>query len=85
MTPVALSHKVYHDEKAAIEHLKNIRWPHGVTCPLCGSLDGARPIKGKSMGPGWFYCEDCKDKFTVRTGTVEPAWACWRRRLPERS
>src|SRR5437868_2367839 len=22
------------------------------------------------MGPGWFYCEDCKDKFTVRTGTV---------------
>jgi hypothetical protein len=22
------------------------------------------------MGPGWFYCEACKDKFTVRTGTV---------------
>ncbi len=20
--------------------------------------------------PGWYYCEDCKDKFTVRTGTV---------------
>jgi transposase-like protein len=22
------------------------------------------------MGPGWYYCEDCQDKFTVRTGTV---------------
>jgi hypothetical protein len=22
------------------------------------------------MGPGWWYCEACKDKFTVRTGTV---------------
>jgi hypothetical protein len=22
------------------------------------------------MGPGWFYCAACQDKFTVRTGTV---------------
>src|SRR6202045_1341390 len=22
------------------------------------------------MGPGWFFCSDCRDKFTVRTGTV---------------
>jgi transposase-like protein len=22
------------------------------------------------MGPGWFYCEACHDKFTVRTGTI---------------
>jgi transposase-like protein len=22
------------------------------------------------MGPGWFFCSGCRDKFTVRTGTV---------------
>ena len=22
------------------------------------------------MGPGWYYCSSCKDKFTVRMGTV---------------
>jgi transposase-like protein len=22
------------------------------------------------MGPGWWYCAACTDKFTVRTGTV---------------
>jgi transposase-like protein len=22
------------------------------------------------MGPGWYYCTACKDKFTVRTGTI---------------
>ena len=41
-----------------------------ITCPHCGVLGESRPLKGKSMGPGWFYCEACKDKFTVRTGTV---------------
>ena len=22
------------------------------------------------MGAGWYYCEDCQDKFTARMGTV---------------
>lgn len=71
MTPVELSNKVYHDEEAARRHLERIRWPDGQpVCPHCGVVDSARPLNGKSMGPGWFYCEACKDKFTVRTGTV---------------
>src|SRR6476659_9062553 len=70
MTPVELSNPVYSNDEAARKHLDKVRWPHGVICPLCGSTEGARPLAGKSMGAGWYYCEDCQDKFTVRTGTV---------------
>ncbi|MEQ1931997.1 MAG: IS1595 family transposase [Parvularculaceae bacterium] len=70
MTPVELSNPVYSNEEAARKHLEAVRWPDGVVCPHCGSTDDARELGGESMGPGWFYCEDCKDKFTVRTGTV---------------
>ncbi len=70
MTPVELSNPVYSNEEAARKHLEAIRWPDGVICPHCGSVDGARPLGGESMGPGWYYCEACKDKFTVRTGAV---------------
>lgn len=71
MTPVQLSSPVYSNEEAARQHLEAIRWPGGdVICPHCGSTEGARELGGKSMGPGWYYCEDCQDKFTVRTGTV---------------
>ncbi|MEQ1930180.1 MAG: IS1595 family transposase [Parvularculaceae bacterium] len=70
MTPVELSHPVYSNEEKARKHLEAVRWPDGVVCPHCGSTDGAREVGGDSMGPGWFYCEDCKDKFTVRTGSV---------------
>jgi transposase-like protein len=71
MTPVELSARCYTDETAARKHLENIRWPDGKpTCPLCGVLGESRPLNGKSMGPGWWYCEACQSKFTVRTGTV---------------
>jgi transposase-like protein len=70
MTPVELSSPIYSNEEAARKHLEAIRWPDGVICPLCGSTEGARELGGASMGPGWYYCEDCQEKFTVRTGTV---------------
>jgi transposase-like protein len=71
MTPIEVSSPCYHDEAAARAHLEAIRWPDGKpTCPHCGVLGESRPLGGNSMGPGWFYCEACKDKFTVRTGTV---------------
>ena len=71
MTAVELSDRLYHNEEVARRHLEKIRWPDGQpSCPHCGVVDRARPLGGTSMGPGWFYCEACKDKFTVRTGTV---------------
>lgn len=70
LTPIELSHPVYSDEEAARKHLEGIRWPRGPVCPHCGVIDQNRPLAGESMGPGWYYCEACKDKFTVRVGTI---------------
>lgn len=65
-----LTDPIYNDEATAREHLENIRWPDGPVCPLCGTIDRVKPLGGKSMGPGWYHCGACRDKFTVRVGTV---------------
>ena len=69
-TPLDLTDPIYQNEDAARAHLEAIRWPNGVVCPHCGETENARPLKGDSMGQGWYYCPDCKKKFTVRVGTV---------------
>jgi transposase-like protein len=56
------------DETAAIAHLEHSRWADGVTCPHCGSVSVTR-MAGKTQA-GYFQCNDCRDKFTCRTGTV---------------
>ena len=65
-----LTNPTFTDETKAREFLEASRWPDGVACPFCGQQDTAHPLGGKSMGPGWFFCSGCRDKFTVRTGTV---------------
>src|SRR6185437_12513364 len=71
MTPVELTHPVYHDETAAREHLEAIRWPNGPVCPYCGQIGPkVKALGGESMGGGWYHCGDCRKKFTVRVGTV---------------
>jgi len=52
----------------AREHIEASRWPNGVACPFCGSFDVHR-MGGKTQA-GMFLCNDCRDKFTCRTGTV---------------
>src|SRR3954466_761259 len=69
-TPELLSDPVYHDEEAARLYIQEARWPDGVYCPFCGALDDIKPLRGESMGPGWFYCPACQDKFTVRVGSI---------------
>jgi transposase-like protein len=56
------------NEDAAIAHLEQSRWPDGTTCPHCGSVAVTR-MAGKTQA-GYFQCNDCRDKFTCRTGTV---------------
>lgn len=56
------------NEKAAIAHIEASRWPDEVNCPLCGSTNVHR-MEGKTQA-GYFLCNDCRDKFTCRTGTV---------------
>src|SRR5271165_1681946 len=63
-----MSAKHFHDEDAAREHIEASRWPNGVNCPHCGSLNVMR-MGGKTQA-GYFLCRDCADKFTCRTGTL---------------
>ena len=69
-TPDLLSDPAYHDEDAARAYLEEVRWPDGPFCPFCGSLETVKPLGGPSMGPGWYYCTACQDKFTVRVGSI---------------
>jgi transposase-like protein len=74
-----LTDKIYTDETAAREHLENIRWPDGIHCPYCGGTERIAPIamrnkatktKPSTEVKGYYHCGDCRDKFTVRTGSV---------------
>jgi transposase-like protein len=64
----ALTAPQFTNEEAAIAHLEASRWPDMVTCPHCGSCRVHR-MEGKTQA-GYFLCNDCRDKFTARTGTV---------------
>jgi transposase-like protein len=64
-----LTNPIFTDEAAATVHMEAGRWPGGeVNCPHCGSLN-VHKMGGKTQA-GMFLCNDCRDKFTVRTGTV---------------
>jgi transposase-like protein len=55
------------DEAAAREYFERNRWGDEVTCPHCGSLSTAAV---KNLKPMPFRCRDCRQHFSVRTGTV---------------
>jgi transposase-like protein len=42
-------------------------WPNGPRCPVCGLGEHVAGRKGKL---GFYHCNQCKEDFTVRTGTV---------------
>ena len=54
-------------EEAARAYFERNRWAGEVTCPHCGSLSVATI---KSLKPMPFRCRDCRQHFSVRTGTV---------------
>src|SRR4051812_2664341 len=56
------------NEAAAVAHLEASRWPDGPFCPHCGSTNVHR-MEGKTQA-GMFLCNDCRDKFTARVGSV---------------
>lgn len=65
---INITNPIFHDEAKAIAHLEASRWADGVFCPHCGSLR-VHKMEGKTQA-GMFLCNDCRDKFTVRTGSV---------------
>jgi transposase-like protein len=65
-----LTNSIFTDEAKAIEHMEADRWPDGAWCPLdgCGSFN-VHKMGGKTQA-GMFLCNDCRGKFTVRTGSI---------------
>ena len=65
---VNITDPIFHNEEAALAHAEASRWGGEPSCPHCGSLR-VRRMEGKTQA-GMFLCNDCRDKFTVRTGSV---------------
>jgi transposase-like protein len=63
-----LANPIFTDEAKATAHMEADRWPDGANCPHCGSLN-VHKMAGKTQA-GMFLCNDCREKFTVRTGTI---------------
>ena len=58
---------MFPDDKAAEAWFVSIRWPNGIACGRCGSLDVLVGAKHPSMP---YRCRSCKRYFSVKTGTV---------------
>lgn len=54
-------------EQVAKEYLENRRWKSGRCCPHCGSV---RTVEVKSEKPMPYRCQDCREHFSIRTGTI---------------
>lgn len=65
---IDLTNPIFQNEAKATAHMEADRWPDGVSCPLCGSVNVHR-MEGKTQA-GMFLCNGCREKFTVRTGTI---------------
>ena len=68
--PVDLTNPIFTDLDAARKHFEAIRWPNGARCPFCGKSETVKALGGKSMGPGWYHCKECRKKFTAAVGTI---------------
>ena len=58
---------MFDDEEATAAFFEAARWPNGVACPHCGSLD-IRPRPNFTNAP--YRCRDCPCNFSVKTGSV---------------
>src|ERR1700682_907104 len=57
--------KAFPDEEACINHFRAVRWPNGMSCVHCGSVERVYDLK-----LGKHKCGDCRKKFTVRNNTI---------------
>lgn len=61
------------DEKAAVEFMERKRWGANPSCPHCGSLSVYKmqdAKNGQRQANYRWRCNDCKNQYTVRIGTV---------------
>lgn len=69
-----LTEQYFYDAEKAREYLEQKRWPNGVACPRCGSLEPyrleARPNSKSPVRNGVYKCKACREQFTVTVGTI---------------
>jgi transposase-like protein len=53
------------DEQRCWEFLVGLRWPNGIACGECGSMDIGLIAKRNR-----FYCKDCRKQFAATSGTA---------------
>lgn len=53
------------DEQSCIDHLRAIRWRNGEFCPHCGGTKIYTFSDRKT-----FKCGDCRDRFSIKVGTI---------------
>ena len=56
------------DAESARIYFEDRRWGDTVACPHCGGFERITARKGNRTG--YYLCRDCKEEFTVRTGTI---------------
>lgn len=56
---------MFPDQETARVYLERNLWPEGPKCPVCGLGERITTRKG-----GFYRCNQCKEDFTVRTGTI---------------
>jgi transposase-like protein len=59
-----------YDEAKAYELVESVLWPDGPVCPHCGSVERISKMQGKSTRIGAYKCYACRQKFTVKIGTI---------------
>ena len=56
---------MFPDQETARTYLESRLWPKGPRCPICGLTD-----RIGNHSPGLYRCLQCKEAFSVRTGTI---------------
>ena len=59
--------KMFPDDTTAEAWFVKQRWPEGIACPRCGSLNVQTGAKHKTMP---YRCRDCRKRFSAKTETV---------------
>jgi transposase-like protein len=57
--------EMFPDQETARVYLEKNLWPEGPKCPVCGLCERITTRKD-----GFYRCNQCKEDFTVRTGTI---------------
>jgi transposase-like protein len=57
--------EAFPDEQSCIDHLRSLRWKDGEFCPYCGGVRIYHFSDRKT-----FKCGDCRQRFSIKVGTV---------------